>query len=199
MFFGPIAVLSLLLGLPPAWTAPLRADAAPTGATDATAQSYRFAGTRWGASVDETRAVLAAHGFALAPESPGGAHFIFSGLLNDRPAVVVAIFGDRGLTKVLVSLPTKDDTTMSTYREIRDALGLQYGTPELDVERYDYPFGDCKHVGYEAAALRVGKATIGAMWQTNGEALGIKITDHLIVSAHYESPAWRLDVDKRRD
>jgi hypothetical protein len=47
-------------------------------------------------------------------------------------------------------------------------------------------------------ALRTGKATIGARWQTNGENLGIKITEGLIVAAHYESPAWATDSSKRR-
>ena len=72
MFLGPIAVLSLLLGLTPALPALPRSDAAPTDAPADMAQSYRFAGTRWGASVDETRAVLAAHGFALALELRAG-------------------------------------------------------------------------------------------------------------------------------
>ena len=47
-------------------------------------------------------------------------------------------------------------------------------------------------------ALRTGKATIGAKWQTNGENLGIKITESLIVAAHYESPAWAIEAERRR-
>jgi hypothetical protein len=200
MCVGTSALL-LFLALPPAPAPAPAPDAETRPATAADvpeAQAFRFAGTRWGASMEETRATLSQHGFSLAPESDGR-QLIFSGLLDDQPAIVVALFGEDGLTKILVSVPTKDETALATYREWRERFGLQYGRPELDVESYAYPFGNGKHVGYEAAALRVGKATIGALWTTQGEALGIKITDHLIVSAHYESPAWRLESDKRRD
>lgn len=178
------------------FTMPL--PSAPDAAADAASpQSYQFAGTRWGASPDETRRVLAAHGFAFEQEAAGG-DLVFLGQLNDRPAIVIALFGDRGLTKILVSLPTEDNSTIAVYREMRKALGGEYGSPSVEVERYAYPFADGHHVGYESAALRVGKATIGARWQTNGESLGIKITEGLFVSAHYESAAWPLDAEKRR-
>jgi hypothetical protein len=178
------------------FSAPL--PSAPVAAlADASPQSYQFAGTRWGATPDETRKALDAHGFAFEQEAPGG-DLVFLGQLNDRPAIVIALFGERGLTKILVSLPTEDDSTMDVYREMRNALRGEYGAPEVDVERYAYPFADGHHVGYESAALRVGKATIGARWQTNGESLGIKITEGLFVSAHYESPAWPVDAEKRR-
>lgn len=178
------------------FTMPLPA-APDVAAADASPQSYQFAGTRWGASADETRRVLAAHGFTFEQEAAGG-DLVFLGQLNDRPAIVIALFGERGLTKILVSLPTEDDSTIAVYREMRKALGGEYGSPSVEVERYAYPFADGQHVGYESAALRVGKATIGARWQTNGESLGIKITEGLFVSAHYESAAWPLDAEKRR-
>ena len=102
---------------------------------------------------------------------------MFLGQLNDRPAIVIALFGEHGLTKVLVSLPTEEGSTMDVYREMRKVLGGEYGSPALEVERYAYPFANGHHVGFEMAALRTGKATIGAKWQTNGENLGIKITE----------------------
>ena len=160
-------------------------------------QSFQFAGTRWGASVDETRQVLAAHGFAFEEAAENG-DLVFLGQLNDRPAIVIALFGDHGLSKVLVSLPTDEGSTMDVYREMRKVLGGEYGSPALEVERYAYPFANGHHVGYEMAALRTGKATIGAKWQTNGENLGIKITEGLIVAAHYESPGWAIDAERRR-
>jgi hypothetical protein len=164
---------------------------------EATPQSFAFAGTRWGATAAETRKALADHGFDFEQAADGG-DLVFMGQLNDRPAIVIALFGEHGLTKILVSLPTQDDSTMNVYREMRQALSGQYGAPALDVERYAYPFADGHHVGFEIAALRVGKATIGAKWETNGEALGIKITEGLMVSAHYESPTWAVDAERRR-
>ena len=175
------------------------APPAPPAVTvaDASPQSYAFAGTRWGASIAETRTALAAHGFEFEEEADGG-DLVFLGQLNDRPAIVIALFGHEGLTKVLVSLPTEENSTMDVYREMRKVLGGEYGRPALEVERYAYPFANGQHVGYEMTALRTGKATIGAKWQTNGENLGIKITERLIVSAHYESPAWAVDAERRR-
>ena len=164
---------------------------------DAAAQSYTFAGTRWGASIAETRSALAAHGFQFEEEAEGG-DLVFLGQLNDRPAIVIALFGEQGLTKVLVSLPTEEHSTMDVYREMRKVLGGEYGSPALEVERYAYPFANGQHKGYEMTALRTGKAVIGAKWQTNGENLGIKITEALIVAAHYESPAWAVDAGRRR-
>ena len=179
------------------------ATQAPAAATavnllgDTSPQSFQFAGTRWGASIDETRKALAAHGFQFEEEADGG-DLVFLGQLNDRPAIVIALFGEHGLTKVLVSLPTEEGSTMDVYREMRSVLSGEYGNPALEVERYAYPFANGHHVGFEMAALRTGKATIGAKWQTNGENLGIKITEGLIVAAHYESPAWAMDAEKRR-
>lgn len=182
----------------PATLFTLSAPAPPAAVVaDANAQSYTFAGTRWGGTVAETRAVLAAHGFEFEEEAEGG-DLVFLGQLNDRPAIVIALFGERGLSKVLVSLPTDEGSTMDVYREMRKVLGGEYGRPALEVERYAYPFANGQHVGYEMAALRTGKATIGAKWQTNGENLGIKITERLIVAAHYESPAWALEAERRR-
>jgi len=171
--------------------------AVPAAASETSPQSFQFAGTRWGASIDETRKSLAAHGFEFEEEADGG-DMVFVGQLNDRPAIVIALFGEHGLTKVLVSLPTEEDSTMDVYREMRKVLSGEYGTPALEVERYAYPFANGHHVGFEMAALRTGKATIGARWQTNGENLGIKITESLIVAAHYESPAWALEAERRR-
>jgi hypothetical protein len=153
-------------------------------AADTTPQRFQFAGTRWGASVDETRKALAAHGFEFDQEA-GGGDLVFLGQVNDRPALVVALFGPSGLSKILVSVPTENDSAMAVYRDLRKALDGEYGTPGLEVERYAYPFADGKHVGFELTALRVGKATIGARWQTNGESLGLKIGEGLIVPAHY--------------
>jgi hypothetical protein len=183
--------------LPPALFALAPPSAPVDAAADASAQSYQFAGTRWGASVEETRAALAAHGFQFEEAAEGG-DLVFLGQLNDRPAIVIALFGERGLTKILVSLPTEEGSTMDVYREMRRALGGEYGRPALEVERYAYPFANGHHVGYEMTALRTGKATIGAKWQTNGENLGIKITEALIVAAHYESPAWAIEAERRR-
>jgi hypothetical protein len=171
---------------------------APSAPVVATApQSFQFAGCRWGASLEETRAALATHGFQFEQAAENG-DLVFLGQLNDRPAIVIALFGAHGLSKILVSLPTEEASTMEVYREMRKVLSGEYGAPALDVERYAYPFANGHHVGYEIPAIRVGKATIGARWQTNGEALGIKITEGLIVAAHYESPAWAVDAEKRR-
>ena len=144
--------------LPPA----MSAQAPPAASVDATAdtspQSFQFAGTRWGASIDETRKALAAHGFQFEQEAEGG-DLVFLGQLNDRPAIVIALFGEHGLTKVMVSLPTEEGSTMDVYREMRKVLGGEYGSPALEVERYAYPFANGQHVGFEMAALRTGKAT----------------------------------------
>jgi hypothetical protein len=159
-------------------------------------QTYRFAGTEWGASSDSTTAQLKTHGFSFEQADEEGS-LIFTGMLNDRPALVVALFLEKRLSKILISLPTDEATVLPVYREMRGILDGQYGTPEVEVESYAYPFAEGKHVGYETTALRVGKATIGALWQAKGEALGIRISERLIVSAHYESPAWKQEVDRR--
>jgi hypothetical protein len=176
--------------------APAAAATAVAAAPAPDAQTYRFAGTEWGASSEATRAALRTHGFSLEQTENDGS-LIFAGSVNDRPAVVVALFLDDRLSKILISVPTSEETTLSIYREMRSVLDGQYGAPEVEVESYAYPFGDGKHVGYEATAIRVGKARIGAMWQTNDEALGLRISERLIVSAHYESPAWKQEVDRR--
>lgn len=199
-------LVAVLLGVPsialaqPALPEGLAAPAAPPAfvadGTRRILQAYRFAGTAWGASSDATKAQLKAHGFSFQQADEDG-DLIFTGSLNDRPALVVALFIEDHLSKILISLPTEDSTTLSIYREMRTILGGQYGAPEVEVEDYSYPFAEGKHVGYEATALRVGKANIGALWQAGGEALGIRISEQLIVSAHYESQAWKQEAERR--
>jgi hypothetical protein len=169
---------------------------APAAAPATESQAYRFAGTEWGASSEATSAALKTHGFTLEQTEDDGS-LIFAGAVNDRPALVVALFLENRLSKILISVPTSEETTLPVYREMRGVLDGQYGAPEVEVESYAYPFAEGKHVGYEATAIRVGKARIGAMWQAKGEALGLRISERLIVSAHYESPAWKQDLDRR--
>jgi hypothetical protein len=176
--------------------APAFAQPAAPVITAPDAQTYRFAGTEWGASAEATRASLATHGFSLEQTEQDGS-LIFAGALNNRPAIVVALFLENRLSKILISLPTSEETTLPVYREMRSILDGQYGAPEVEVESYAYPFAEGKHVGFETTALRVGKARIGAMWQMKDEALGLRISERLIVSAHYESAAWKQEVERR--
>lgn len=182
---------ALLFTAAPAFAQPAPAPVAPPDG-----QIYRFATTEWGATSDATREALTTHGFTLEQSEKDGS-LIFSGVLNGRPAVVVALFLESRLSKIMISVPTSEETTLPVYRELRSILDGQYGAPEVEVESYAYPFAEGKHVGYETTALRVGKARIGAMWQSKDEALGLRISERLIVSAHYESPAWKQDVDRR--
>jgi hypothetical protein len=168
----------------------------PAPGSDADGQAYRFAGTHWGASSDATRASLVDHGFTFE-KADGEGSLIFTGTLNDRPALVVALFDSGRLSKVLVSMPTAEAETLAVYRSLQRILHHEYGQPALDVESYDYPFAEGRHVGYEAVALRVGKAVIASRWEANGEALGLKITDKLVISAHYESQAWKEKAEQR--
>jgi hypothetical protein len=181
-----------------AGTRPVASRAAADAAETVTgrSQAYRFAGTRWGASAEQTKTHLADHGFRFERADEDG-DLIFTGTLNDHPALVMALLADDQLTKVLVSLPANDETAMSIYREIKGVLNGQYGAPKQDLESYEYPFADGKHVGFESAALRVGKAVVSAYWLTNGEALGLNISKELVVSAHYESPWWKEEAERR--
>jgi hypothetical protein len=195
MRFGQLVFVALCAVPSPA-VAQLPLAATVPGAVLSPAQAYRFAGTDWGSSAAQTTEALAARGFRLDKTVEDG-DLIFTGTLNDRPAIVIALFGEQGLSKILVSVPTEDGSTLATYREMKTILGAEYGVPAVDVESYAYPFADGKHIGFEAAALRVGKATIAAQWKANGEALGLKITERLIVSAHYESPSWKQESERR--
>jgi hypothetical protein len=199
MTIRPVLLVSLLV-LPSAALAQVPAGGKVEASSAAEAllesQTYRFAGTQWGASSVETKAQLETHGFTFDQAGPEG-DLIFTGTLNDRPAIVVALFAADRLAKIVISMPTEEETTLPVYREMKSILGGLYGAPEVDVESYAYPFAGGKHVGYETAALRVGKATIGAMWQARGEALGIRISERLIVSAHYESQDWKQETERR--
>ena len=129
-----LALIGLAGQLPstvPAAAFSLSAPGAPVDVIETAPQSYTFAGTRWGASIDETRKVLAEHGFEFEEQAEGG-DLVFLGQLNDRPAIVIALFGEHGLSKVLVSLPTDEDSTMAVYREMRKVLGGEYGAADYD-------------------------------------------------------------------
>ena len=72
-------------------------------------------------ATEATRAALATHGFSLEQTEQDGS-LIFAGALNSRPAIVVALFLENRLSKILISLPTSEETTLPVYREMRSIL-----------------------------------------------------------------------------
>lgn len=156
------------------------------------AESPTFADIRWGASKEEVRKQLTSKGFIPGALDKDG-DFKFEGPLIGYKAQGMALFGDNKIAKIVVRIITPDNKAIDTYRSMKDVLSKKYGAPSSDYEFFKKPYyeGD----GYEAQAIRVGKATFSCFW---GSALNLEIHETLTVQLNYESEAWTEEMTKRK-
>ena len=156
------------------------------------AESPTFADIRWGASKEEVRKQLTSKGFTPGALDKDG-DFKFEGSLVGYKAQGLALFADSKISKIIVRLITPDNKAIEAYRSMKDVLSKKYGTPSNDFEFFEKPYYDGD--GYEAQAIRVGKATFSCYW---GSALGLEIHETLTVQVNYESETWAEELGKRK-
>lgn len=158
----------------------------------ARAEQPTFADIRWGALQDEVRKQLTSKGFTSGATDKDG-DFKFEGQLVGHKAQGLALFSDGKVAKIIVRIITPDNKAIETYRSMKDVLAKKYGKPSSDYEFFKKPYYDGD--GYEAQAIRVGKATFSSFW---GSALNLEIHESLTVQLHYESEAWKKESEKRK-
>lgn len=160
-------------------------------------QTYEFAGLHWGADRPTVKAALATLGFRFDSTDADGDGW-FRGTLTEEKAMVITWMTPQGqLSKIDVTLLTKDQDARNVYRSMKETLVSKYGSPNECVESFVKPYyeGD----GYEEQAIRHGKGYFICTWGTKATGvLGIEITERLTVSIGYESPGWYAGESDRR-
>ena len=141
--------------------------------------AYRFLEIPWGTPANEMEARLGAQGFAFTERDEEG-DYVFSGTLDGRPAVVIAMLARDVLAKLIVVRMAGGEAD-ALYARTIEALGRQFGSPESqDPSR---------------SSARV------TMWPTNGvtgERVWATVTDTGDVAVHYESGRWAEEQARRR-
>jgi hypothetical protein len=161
-----------------------RSDSDP-GATAATARpqsntAYRFAEIPWGTPANEVEARLGAQGFTFTERDEEG-DYVFSGTLDDRPAIVIAMLARDALAKIIVVRVAGSETD-AVYAATAGTLERQYGRP-----------------GPQDASRSGARVT---MWPSNGvtgERMWTTVTETGDVAVHYESGRWAAEQIRRRD
>jgi hypothetical protein len=161
------------------------APEAPPAATTAAAPSaepYRFADIRWGTPINEVAAQLASRGFTFSEQDEEGDH-VFSGSIDGRQALVIAMLARGALAKFIVVLPAKD-TRGAVFAETVQRLTKEYGPPVKPAD--------------PAAGARP-LATWGPHPDTLGDTrLWVTVTDAGDVATHYESGQWPGEAQRRK-
>jgi len=84
---------------------------------------------------------------------------------------------------------------ISTYNEIKSLLKKKYGYPDVDVEKYSYPYE--KGDGHDETAIKLGKATIGANWELEKTTIEIRIMSSLDIMLRYTSNKLSKEAEEK--
>jgi len=161
------------------------APEAPPAATTApvpNAEPYRFAEIKWGTPINEVTAQLASRGFAFSEQDEEGDQ-VFSGSLEGRQALVIAMLARGALVKFIVVLPAKDQTD-AVFAETVQRLTRQFGPPLKPAD---------------GGTVARPVVTWGPHPDTLGDTrLWVTVTDAGDVATHYESGQWPDEAQRRK-
>jgi hypothetical protein len=167
-----------------------------------------FGNVRFGESPEAVAGAMAAVGLMPYGRAKMDERFAldqtFLGDVLGEKALVMTLFSEGGgLEKMIVSFVTDDKTCLSFYRAFKRELKERYGSMSVDVERYDEPYQDGGHIGYEQIAIKNGKGHINALWErqdggVDGSRISLSVEENLTVYLTYESSVWSAESDRRK-
>ena len=105
---------------------------------------------------------------------------------------IFVVVGDDGFVKATVYFEKSEDSEIfNAYDRIKGLYVEKYGDPKSHFEFFMDPY--YKGDGYEAQAVRVGKATFASFWEfpdkdgKSNDNLEVDISKYMEVSASYEN------------
>ena len=128
----------------------------------------------------------------------------FEGELKGKRVLLSALYDpDARLEKIMVAYLTRDEECVPLYRVLKQELNQKYGTPFVDVERWEYPYDKGGHVGQEHFALRVGRGLLAAVWDNDdaGSRNGgvtLMTGETVVVRLAFESSRWAAESERRK-
>jgi hypothetical protein len=158
--------------------------------------AFVFSDIPWNTPADAVVQKLKAAGFKQVKKDKRSGEVAFHGTLLGHDATGLAGFAQGRLAKVVVLLSTSDEMARAAYSEVRNVLAKKYGPPVRTTVSFGDPFheGD----GYEAEAIRQGKAVYATEWADAGERLVLNIASSVSVAVTYESPDWAGELERRK-
>lgn len=150
----------------------------------------------WGSSSEEIIRVMALRDGVEREQAITTGVEVFKGGKFAGMPVDLWIFGIGSTDKLhtaKVLIKPKPSELLAKFESIRDLMAEKYGKPELDVQRYAYPY-DTDSRGHELTAIKLGKATIYALWKFPAEggtsnSVSIDVTEDQSIVVTYQNGA----------
>ena len=152
-----------------------------------------FWGIKFGSSVAETRKALLAKKTGTIDEKNSSE----TKIILDKPEfagkiplfVLFQFVDDKFHTAKVIFKPTLDARVFELYDSVKKDINDKYYKTEKDYKFFKSPYEDGD--GYETTALKVGKATIAALWtfkQADGfeNSVSLEIDENLLVTLSYQ-------------
>jgi hypothetical protein len=155
-----------------------------------------FAGTRWGAGEEDTKAKISAAGFEFTQKDEDGDLNFDGEAMGFGSRVYAMLTPDGKLVKVTVLMATPDEEAISTWRTMLVSMTKKYGEPAHLFETFKAPYK--KGDGKAEQAIMEDKGTLAAFWGDEDEGfMMLEVTDKLAVRVAYESKNWPQESDRR--
>ncbi|CAM3515455.1 hypothetical protein DESA109040_15015 [Deinococcus saxicola] len=171
-------------------------------------EEYIYSGISWGSDRNLVKTALAKQGYKLVRNDEDKDE-VYEGKLVDEDATVFTAYTDKGrLVRLQIIVDVSENRFWPKYEIVKDALIKKYGDPYKDDMHFDEPYkeGD----GYEAQAIKLGKATYSSEWWTDyykssddsskveaHAGLTLAVKDKLLIYVTYISKNWGLEYDRR--
>lgn len=162
----------------------------------------RFMDIEWGSSQQEVEKTLINGGYTLEHKdmSLGFLTMYFKGKLGARNTVVLMMFHEDKLTKLMLVISTTETDYRNAYDEVLKALTTKYGKPNSSFEFFRYPYDKSDlRTPNEITAIKMNKGHIASFFEnSDGTMLSVKIHRNLDIHASYESPEFAGFVEKEK-
>lgn len=127
-------------------------------------------------------------GFTFVKYNPHGASM--SGMVSNKQVELYIVVTPKSKTvcKVAVYFPKRNtwSNLYSEYSDMRDLLTTKYGDPDLNIEKFNYPYelGD----GFETTAIAMEKCDYTTIWLDRGNTnIVVEISQFLQTYIAYEN------------
>lgn len=138
-------------------------------------------------------------GFTFVKYNPYGA--TMSGMVSNKQVELYIVVTPKSKTvcKVAVYFPKRNNWSnlYTEYSDMKDLLTAKYGDPDLNVEKFLYPYelGD----GFETTAISTEKCDYTTIWLDRGNTnIVVEITQYLQTLIAYENKK-NMDLKEREE
>jgi len=159
-----------------------------------------FWGMRFGSNQESVRKIMQSKaGYEIMYPATADRIIYTGGSFGGRDVALLSLDFVDGLfyQALIVFQSDLESRVIPTYRKIKAELTEKYNTPKVDTERYSYPYE--KGDGHTETAIRLGKATFGALWVfSSGNTIGLTIGSKMGIALTYFDGALNSIAEQRQ-